>query len=96
MSDKRLPAFRLKYRSADKQTFDVGVCWPGKFDDSWDVKLETQATQGQYPKMPLEETVRRVASRDGWLTLQAVRQGGGQRRPDPTPAPDTFDDEIPF
>ena len=72
MSEKRMPAFRLKYRSADKQNYDVGVCWPGKFDGSWDVKPETQTVGGQYPKMALSEALQRVANRDGWLSLVAV------------------------
>ena len=99
---KRMPAFRLKYRSADKQNYDCGVCWPGKFDGSFDVKPETQRTDGQYPKMPLSEAIRRVEARDGWLTLQAVRPGGGNRNAGgPPPAPESYgdgfnDDEIPF
>jgi len=98
MTEKRMPAFRLKYRSADKQNFDVGVCWPGKFDGSWDVKPETQTVGGTYPKMPLAEAVQRVANRDGWLTLQAVRPGkGAQKSSGDYSSGDTFsDDQIPF
>ena len=98
MSEKRMPAFRLKYRSADKQNFVVGVCWPGKFDGSWDVKPETQTVGGQYPKMPLEEAIRRVANRDGWLTLQAVgpKRDAKPQQQDFGGWDDFSDDSIPF
>ena len=37
MTDKKMPAFRIIFRTRDKQKFDCATVWPGKFPDSYDI-----------------------------------------------------------
>lgn len=100
-NEKRMPTHRLKFRSKEKVTYDVGTCWPGKFPDSFDVKPETQRKDGQYPAMPLSEALRLVEQREGWLSLSVVKpkneqRGSGQQQRRGETADDFSDDSIPF
>ena len=36
MTDKKMPAFRIIFRTRDKQKFDCATVWP-KFPDSYDI-----------------------------------------------------------
>ena len=98
MTDKKMPAFRIIFRTRDKQKFDCATVWPGKFPDSYDISPVLEWSGGQYPKMALAEALQRVANKDGWLSLVAIGpkrdaksqqsfSGGGD---------DFSDDSIPF
>jgi hypothetical protein len=98
MTDKKMPAFRIIFRTRDKQKFDCATVWPGKFPDSYDISPVLEWSGGQYPKMALAEALQRVANKDGWLSLVTI----GQKR-DAKPQQQDFgggddfsDDSIPF
>ena len=98
MTDKKMPAFRIIFRTRDKQRFDCATVWPGRFPESFDVSPVLESSGGQYPKMSLAEALQRVANKDGWLSLVTI----GQKR-DAKPA-QSFDsgggagdfDDVPF
>lgn len=107
MSDSRRPLFRLKFRTKDGQKYDIGTVWPGRFQDSHDVKFETETTDGQYPKMNAEEAIRRAGVlRDGFISLVSTeprqQRDDSRRNAQPTrgfgsPPPSDFDEgDIPF
>lgn len=102
MNDKKRPAFRLKFRDKNKQTFDVGVCWPGRFPDSFDVSPQLVDENGRYPKMSLENALRRVANKDGWLSLVSAEAKKQQPQPGngggfgDGPSDFTDDSDLPF
>ena len=74
MTDKKMPAFRIIFRTRDKQKFDCATVWPGKFPDSYDISPVLEWSGGQYPKMALAEALQRVANKDGWLSLVTIGQ----------------------
>lgn len=99
MSDgKKLPAFRLKYRDKEsKITYDCGVAWPGRFEDSWDVQPQVGDVQHEkYPKMDTGRAFQNAAEKRGWLTLSRVRSGASQGRPSHNLGDFGSDPDVPF
>jgi hypothetical protein len=98
MSDKKMPAFRIIYRTRDKQKYDCATVWPGKFQDSFDVSPVLESSGGQYPKLALAEALQRVAAKDGWLSLVQIgpkRDAKPQQQFD-SGGGDDFGDDVPF
>ena len=99
MTDKKMPAFRIIFRTRDKQKFDCATVWPGKFPDSYDISPVLEWSGGQYPKMALAEALQRVANKDGWLSLVTIgqkRDAKPQQQQDFGGGDDFSDDSIPF
>lgn len=99
MTEKRMPAFRLVYKSKDGTRYDVGVCWESdRFPGLYSVKPQRENADGTYPKMRLSEAAARCEAGDGFLDLSSPKKRTDAPRSDRRePARDDFsDDTIPF
>jgi len=93
------PTGRLKYRSKDGVTYDVGAFWSNARGMSLGPQ-KTNEDHERFPKMRLSEAARRVEQGDGWLnvymedakprTAPQERREAPARRRQEAPDPDPF------
>jgi hypothetical protein len=73
-NSNRRPTFRIRFRDkATKTTYDVATCWPSeRFEGLHDVSPQKTDEAGQYPRMRMDEAVRRTVNGEGWLSLSST------------------------